>query len=198
MPKIEIDEETWNAQQRTMATLGLIAKNPKAKKLVEQAHKLIDPNAPTPTIEAEAPLEAALTEVNKTIAELRKERDEEKAAAKAERDLNALKARQDDGWARLRQDRTWTPAGLEKVQEIMNQKGILDPEDAAVIFLRDNPPPPPAMPGGTGAWNFLETPADDQVDIKKLIETKGENAPLLEKMTREALAEVRGSTPSRR
>jgi ribosome assembly protein YihI (activator of Der GTPase) len=198
MPKVEIDEAEWNKIQSTMGVLKSIAANPKAAKLVEQAHKLVDPNAPTPKIEAEAPLQEALENVNKTIVELRKEREEEKLAAKTERDLTALKHRQDAGWEKLRNDRRFLPEGLKKIQEIMDAKGILDPEDAAAIFERDNPPPPPAMPGGTGPWNFMEAPAEQGgEDIKKLIDSKGENGLLLDKMTREALTEIRGNQPRR-
>jgi hypothetical protein len=75
----------------------------------------------------------------------------------------------------------------------MDAKGILDPEDAALIFERDNPPPPPAMPGGSGPWNFMEPSPESGDDIKKLIESKGENGLLLDKMVREGLAEVRGT-----
>lgn len=196
MPKIEIDEAEWNKIQGTMGVLKSIAANPKAAKLVEQAHKLVDPTAPTPKLEAEAPLQEALSEVNKTLAELRKEREEEKTARETQQKLDALKNRQDAGWAKLRAAR-WTDEGLKKVQEIMDAKGILDPEDAALIFERDNPPPPPAMPGGTGPWNFMEPAADDGADIKKLIESKGDNNLLLDKMTREALTEVRGAQPRR-
>jgi hypothetical protein len=196
MPKIEIDEEEWNKIQNTRSVLKAIAANPKAAKLVEQAHKMVDPNAPTPKIEAEAPLQEALDTMNKTLADIRKEREEEKTARETQQKLDTIKGRQDAGWAKLRAAR-WTDEGLKKVQEIMDAKGILDPEDAALIFERDNPPPPPAMPGGTGPWNFLEPASDDGADIKKLIESKGESGPLLDKMIREGLAEVRGSQPRR-
>lgn len=195
MPKIEIDEAEWNKIQGTMGVLKSIAANPKAAKLVEQAHKMVDPNAPTPKLEADAPLTEALENVNKTLAELRKEREDEKASRETQQKLDALRAQQDASWAKLR---GLTDEGRKKVQEIMDNKGILLPEDAYLIFERDNPPPPPVMPGGTGPWNFMEPTAEDGQDIKKLIESKGENAPLLDKMIREGLAEVRGQSGTRR
>lgn len=195
---IEIDEEEYNRLQRTAATLGKIASNPKAKALVEQAHKLVDPEAKTPTLDQQQPLLEAVETVNKTIADFTKAQQERDAKADSDRKLNELKAQQDASWRELRADRTWTDDGLKKVQEYMETKGLLDPKDAAALFLRDNPPPPPATPGGTGGWDFISgTAASGDDDMKKLIESKGENNQLLDKMSREALMEIRGQGPRR-
>lgn len=199
MPKIELDEEEYNRLLKTQGTLAKIAENPKARVLVEQAHKLVDPTAKTPTLDANAPMETALEAVNKTISDFTKKQEDREAAEKADRELTALKNRQDDGWNRLRGDRSWTAEGLKKVEAYMSEKGILDPEDAAALVLRDNPPPPPAMPGGTGAWNFLgDVSNDGDNDIKKLIEKRGEDEGLLHKMSQAALSEVRGVNGARR
>ena len=99
------------------------------------------------------------------------------------------------GKAQLRRD-GWTEEGITGVEKIMEERGLLDPLDAAAIFEKQHPPQMPVTPSGTGAWGFLDNVKDTEADLKKLIETRGESASLLDKMTHEALSEIRG--PSRR
>ncbi len=88
-----------------------------------------------------------------------------------------------------------TDPGVLKVKAIMEEKGLLDVDDAVAIFERRNPPPAPIAPGGSGAWNFMDDTAagDADADIKKMIETKGNSDALLNTMINKTLGEVRGS-----
>ena len=92
----------------------------------------------------------------------------------------------------MREQEQLTAAGEESVRKLMEEKGITDPEIAWAYHQRLHPPQSPIQNSGSGAWNFLEPPADDQVDLKRLIETKGESIPLIDKMARDALADIRG------
>ena len=66
-------------------------------------------------------------------------------------------------------------AGIEAIEKIMADQGIMNHKIAAAYWEKENPPPTPAMPGGTGSWNFLDLPTDDKgdVEIKALIEAVG-------------------------
>ena len=74
--------------------------------------------------------------------------------------------------------------------------GHLDPLDAAAIVEKSMPPQAPVTPGGSGAWNFMDTPNEGEVDLKKMIETKGAQDRIPEKMAWDAINEMRG-TPRR-
>ena len=189
---VEVDEAEILEARRMRDVLSKIVADPKRKAQLEQLHKAVDPSVPTPTVDQFKPVEDALTKMNETVEALRKERADEKAALEKERNLAALTSKVDSGLARLKQQ-GWMDDGIAKVKAIMEEKGLLDVDDAVAIFERRNPPPAPIAPGGSGAWNFLETPDDGDADIKKLIETKGNSEGLLNKMSNQALLEVRRS-----
>ena len=50
---IEVDEDEYNRQRTLMGIATKIVANPKAKARLEEAYKMVDPNAPTPTLDAE-------------------------------------------------------------------------------------------------------------------------------------------------
>ena len=72
---------------------------------------------------------------------------------------------------------------------------------AAAYIEKQNPPQPPAMPGGTGSWNFLDIPAEDKdADNKRLITQtalKESSDSVTDKMARDALNEFRSATARR-
>ena len=79
----------------------------------------------------------------------------------------------------------------------MESKGILDPLDAAAIFLRDHPPQQPIEQTGSGGWNFIPgaelSPSADADDkyVDALLKTKGGTEALLSQRTAQTLNEVR-------
>lgn len=191
MAVVEIDEVEFKANRQLRAVADAMMRNPKSAKLLEEARKIIDPAAPTPITDREreqmAPIEA-----------LRKELEDEKAARaaeKAEREkhakLSELRTKIETDKAEFRRQ-GWTDDGIAGVEKLMEEKGMLDFRDAAVLFEKAHPPAAPATPGGgIGAWNFLDG-NDGAADVKKLIESRGENAGLADKMAADALAEFRG------
>lgn len=191
---IEVAEEDYARLARVNETLAKIARNPKAARLLEQAHKEVDPSVTTPLSDKEKEANAPLEALRKELDDIKKQAAEDKAKADQERAQASIQARWSKGRTKLL-DAGWQPEGLEKLEKMMEEKGILDHEDAAKIFEADHPPQPPAMPGGTGAWNFLDMPDDtkDKHDegLKKLIANKGENDLVADRMAREALQEFR-------
>jgi hypothetical protein len=190
---IEVDEAEWNQRQALAAVAGKMVGNPSARKLLEQAHKLVDPNAATPALDAERaqnePINAIKTELSEEIAALKKEREDEKR----QRTLDSLAQKQTEGIQRLRRS-GYTDEGVAAVQKLMEDKGILDVDDAVAIFERHNPPQVPATPGGMNAWNYAANiESDTDKGIQNLLKTKGENDQVVMGLAMEALNEFRGA-----
>ena len=193
MPTVEIDEAELLNLRRLQGVASKIVANPKAKALLEQAHKVIDPNAPTPTLDQEKivaePMQAALKRVADLEEQIKKDKEEREQADK----LSRLNATVESGFAKLRAD-GWQEDGIKKVDELMKEKGILDPIIAAAYIEKSMPKADPVTPTGTGSWNFIEGVQDGEADLKKLIDSKGNNESLADKMARDALNEIRGQS----
>ncbi len=190
--KYEISETEFLQNQQLRKTIGTLLGNPKSKLLIQQAQRVIDPNVAAPELDAEAKISAPVEALTKQITDLKADIESREQKRAQEATLGSLKARQEQGFSQLAREK-WTQAGIDGIKKLMEEKGLLDPLDAAAIYLRDNPPPTPINNSGHGAWNFLDLPTDGPAaaDLKKLVETKGESAPLLDKMVRDALLEVR-------
>lgn len=192
MPVVEVDENELVQLRRMGAVAGKIMANAEGKKLLERAHKLVDPNAVTPTLDNEQaiakPINAALAEVEALKAQLKTEKEDRERSDK----LAGLQKAIDDGFAKLRSE-GWQDDGIKKVDDFMKEKGIVDPLIAAAYVEKTMPPQQPVTPSGVGGWNFIDNVQDGEADLKKLIESKGDYEPLIDKMAREALGEVRGS-----
>src|SRR6201999_3750556 len=85
MPKIELEEGEYNNLMALRGVALKIVANPTARRLLEQAQKTVDPNAPTPFLDQEKlqnePLNALKTEMQAKIDKLEKEREDEKREA---------------------------------------------------------------------------------------------------------------------
>lgn len=191
MPTREIDETELLRLQQQNQILSAVLAHPEAGKLAEKAVKMVHPNLKTPRLDQEAAFNAPVQELRKQIADLAQRIEENTTKAEQDKTLNALAEKRTSGLAKLRSE-GWTDEGISHVEKLMETKGILDPLDAAAIYEKHNPPPPPANPTGTGAWNFMESVSDDSdADLKKLIEGKGQDEFLVDQMARKALHETR-------
>lgn len=196
MPKIvEIDEDELGRLRKLHQTVGAIVAHPEGKKLIQRAHKAADPTVVIPELEAETAINGSVSEVKQQLADMRKQLADDKAEHENKTKLDAINGQISTGLAKLRRE-GWTEEGIKGVEKIMNDKGIIDPDVAAAYFEKQHPPQTPATPAGGPAWNFVDVPTEGADDIKKLIESRGENEAVLRKMTQEALTDFRG--PSRR
>jgi hypothetical protein len=189
----EIDEEDVRASVVLRNTVAKWMKNPAAHRKLLEAHKAFDPNAQIPELDQPDPVEARVAPVASELAALRKELADERSARAAKEQLDVLSNKIETGLARIARDENLTPDGIAAVRKLMEEEGITNPEIAWSHFTRLHPPQMPVTPGGNGAaWNFMEPPPDDQVDLKKLIETKGESNQIVDKMVRDTLNDFRG------
>jgi hypothetical protein len=195
MPKIvEVDEAEYNQMVALRGVASKIVANPAARRQLEQAHKLVDPNASTPMLDQERlqnePLTALKTEMQAKIDKLEKEREDEKR----ENALTAIAGRQTADFAKLRKE-GYTDEGIAAVQKLMEDEGITKVNNAVAIFERNNPPQMPSTPQGgmTGtSWGFADVNDNTDNLIKELIGSKGENNSVTDRMAAQALQDFRG------
>ena len=200
MALTEVDETELLRLRRLGETVGAMTKSPTAKRKLLEALKDVRPDDPSvKELERPDPVEARFDELAKSNAELRKQIDDDKAQREQDAKYGEIKRQQDEGFARLRHAR-WTDDGIAKVKAVMEEQGILNVEIAAKWIESQMPPPAdPVTPGGYGGWNFADALATEtDADLKKLIESKGDNEGLLRKMAGEAINEVRGQSGARR
>jgi hypothetical protein len=194
MAKIEVDEGQYNQMLALQSVASKIVANPAARRRLEEAHKLVDPNASTPLLDQERlanePLTAMKGELSAEIAALKKEREDEKR----EQTLASIADKQTKAFARLKNEHRFTDEGIESVRKMMETKGLLDVDDALAIWEKANPPQVPATPGGgmTGtSWGFADVNADSDKLIQELISTKGESTSVADRMANNALQDFR-------
>jgi hypothetical protein len=193
MPLVEIDENELRNLRTLQNTVSTVMKDPIAKLKVQEAVKRVIPNAQTPELD-NAVIQYKLDEERESrIAALEKQIADDKAQREADEKLRGFKSQVDSGFDKLRQD-GWTEAGIDEVRKIMEEKGITDHAIAAAYWEKLHPPQAPVAPNGRGGWNFMEQLNDGDADLKKLIESKGENSALVDKMAYDALTEMRQST----
>lgn len=186
----EIDEADYNRLMALQGAASKIVANPQARKLLEQAQKLTDPNAATPTLDEEAarlaPVKELETKVNERIAAFEKAQADEKT----QRTIDAIAQKQTAGLARLRKA-GYTDEGVTAIQKLMDDKGLLEVEDAVAIFERNNPPQIPVTPGGIGSWGFTDMTGETDKSIADLIASRGESDQVTDRMARQALQDFR-------
>ena len=173
MPTVEIDEVQLQQNNKLRQTMESWLKNPKARRKVLEAQRIVDPKAEIPELDEPDPIEAATKPLADEVAALKKAMAEDKETRDRDSKLAALQQVRDSGLKTLRNDRRYTDDGIKAVEEIMEKKGILDPLDAAAIFERDHPPQNPVSPpaSGIGGWNFAEMPTSTEDADNKYVES---------------------------
>ena len=196
MAKIEVDEEEIRSASALRGAVATLWANPEARKLIQKAQKLVDPKAKTPDLDQDEAIHAPVAAIEKKFDEYVAKTEAEKAEAAKTAKIADMQRLEADGIAALRRA-GWMDEGIKAVKAKMDEKGLLDPLDAAKLLDASQMPQTPVTPGGHGAWNFTEVPTEGADFIKKLIETRGQNDMVVDNEARNVLAEVRGQ-PLRR
>ncbi|PWU21820.1 MAG: hypothetical protein C5B50_00625 [Verrucomicrobia bacterium] len=191
--QIEVDEVAYQQQQSALATLAGILKKPGARKLLQQAQKEAFPDLPIPELDAAKPLHDEISGLKQSLADVQAKIDAEKAEQKAEEQRRQLKSTYEAGRETLRKNHRYTPEGIKKIEEMMEAKGILSHEDGRLLYEALNPPQSPVAPAGFGSWDFAQQIGEGGTDLKKLMDSKGEDDQLVAKMARDALNEFRSN-----
>ena len=195
MANVELDEVELQRLQKQDRTVHALMANPQAKKKIFEAYKVVEPTARIPELEMEEAAKAPVMELEKTVKELQTQIATDKAEREKQAKLDSLNGSMERGFAKLRAE-GWMDDGIENVKKLMEEKGYIDPEDAAAIYLSKHPPQTPATPSGTGSWNFMEPPAGDGDSYTKTLlgsKSAADNEQLAMNEARKALAEFRGA-----
>ena len=193
MPAVEIDEVELLRLRRQDQTVHSLMANPKSKRKILEAYKEHDPNARIPELDAEAAAQAPVNELQKKFDELQKQIADDKAEREKREKLDSLSGGIEKAKLKFRRA-GWFDEDIAAVEKLMEEKGTTDFEMAAALYEKNRPPQQVATPSGVGGWNFAENVQDTEVDLKKLLERKGNNEALADKMAHEALQEVRGAS----
>ena len=185
----EVEIQRLQTQDRTLHSL---MGNPKAKKKILEAYKAANPDASIPELELEEAAKAPVMALEKDIAELKKQLADEKAENEKNTKLAQLSGSIEAGITKLRQA-GWLDENIVELRKTMEERGILDVDIAAAYYEKQHPPQEVATPRGVGGWNFIDNVQDNEADLKKLLETKGNSEVLADKMARDALNEFRGA-----
>lgn len=194
MAKVEIDENQLAGLQKTAQIVQQMLSHPKARPLLQQAEKAFNPNLAIPEIDAQAPILSEIEKVNKRLDEQEKaarEREEKAAKESAERTLR-------DTWGKGRgklKSTGYTDEGIDKIEKLMEERGIADHDAAAALYDRLNPPAEPVA-SVQHRFNPFESRGDDEAKAMKML-LEGNEEGFLGSMIPQALADVRG-TPTRR
>ncbi len=105
--------------------------------------------------------EEKMSKVEKMVQDLLDERKKDKEEAT----VNSFKER----LAKVREDYGYTEEGVNKILEVMKDRGITNPEDAAVIFEKNQPKPTAEHKPYTGRMTFVSPDSKDDPDYKKLM-----------------------------
>lgn len=193
MPAVEVDEVELQRLRRQDQTVHALMANPKAKRKVLEAYKEHDPNARIPELDAEAAAQAPVNELQKKFDDLQKQLADDKAEREKREKLDALTGGIERQKAKFRRA-GWFDEDISAVEKLMEEKGTTDFEMAAALYEKNRPPQQVATPSGVGGWNFVDNVQDTEKDLKSLLNSKGNNEALADRMAREALQEVRGAS----
>ena len=189
----EIDETELLAYEQIKGVVAQIQNNPKARALLQQAHKMVNPKAPDPQPD---PLDAAVSPVKSEVAEIKAMLEADRAArADAER-LAAFRSTWDNQKAQLRRA-GWTDEGIEAVAAHAQERGIPDLEVAAAHYEKLHPPAEIAKPGG-GGWNFFDQKPEEDKFVDAMVASRGDDAVALDREINAALTEFRSQNQAAR
>jgi|SRR5579863_4668699 len=191
MAKIEIDETEYAALGGIKRTVDAMLANPEARKKLLSAQKTVNPNAVIPEIDAAEPVKAELEATNKTLADIRKEIAEEKAARELQAQTDKFMAEWEKQKAKLRKDGFFDEA-IDEIEKLAKEKNIADLDLAASHYIRLHPPEAPVQPGTSSHWNLFDPTEAEESLIKDFLPSQGEDNSVLNKAIKKSLDETRG------
>ena len=193
MAKIEVEEAEWNARGQLTNVVSELLKHPESRPLMLEAQKKRFPESVIPEIDAAKPVLDKVDALSKKFDDY-VSKEQERVA----KEMNDAKIRAfADKWAAQKvavRERypDFNDTALEEIEKMATEKGIVDFEAAADHYRRLNPPAAIQSPQ-TGGWGFFDDNADTLKDsMDKLMQSRGDNDAVTNKMVNEALADVRG------
>lgn len=192
MPKIqvEVDETEFVNQQQLAVLYQKMMQNPKARQLLTESAKIVNPNAVTPELDAKNEVLGALAEERAERIKLQEQIAADRAARDEEKQLQTFQRSWEDKRGSLRK-LGYTDDGIEKIEQLAQERGIVDLEAAAALFDRMNPPQQVTASSGFAPFDTFNPSDRDNENFKALMEAKGDDPMTENKMIREALDDYR-------
>lgn len=181
----EISEQELATLKNSYNLLQKLDSDPRSKPLVERAVKIHHPEVVTEEELGERLAAPHIEKVNAVATELRDQLEalKQREAGVAQREQeNAVNS----AFTRL-ESAGYTPDGIGAIKQLMVDRKIADPEAAAALFDKMNPPAATEAPGWVpDRWNFDETAS--AVDVKGLFKNEDKWA---DDMVGQVLNEIR-------
>lgn len=162
----EISEAKLAELEGALRLLHQLNAKPEARQYLEKSIKIVNPEVETGDDVAAriaAPYVAQIEALKTDFTKFADETKAEKAAA-AERQAQADT---DSAFSRLR-TAGYTEDGVEKIKGLMVDRKIADPEAAAALFDKLNPPAQIDQPGWAPSSWGVESTADKGIDVAAL------------------------------
>lgn len=189
----EIEETEFLANQNVVRAVQKMMADPKARRMVQQAQKIVDPSIVIPELDAAAPIEASLAEERTARLALEARMDKDAADRATAEKMKAFEASWNARKASLAKQ-GYTDEGIVAIEKLAEERGIADLDAAAALFDRLHPPAEPVESAGFGGFNMFEsTNGGENEDFKKLIEAQGDDPQAERNMINAALNEVRSA-----
>lgn len=185
----EIDEVELTRLQSVNTVVARMLANPESRKKVLEAHKIQNPNAVVPELDAAKPFNEALGTMAEQVKELSKKID----ADKAEREQNARKAELDTKWSSGRMQARkagYTEEGVKALEEFMVEKGVLDHDVAMPAFERTQPAPT-QIDNSKQGFDAFKAISNSGEEMKRLLDTQGQDNGVVRDLISKSLSDVR-------
>jgi hypothetical protein len=195
---IEVDENQLASLQNTAKIVQGLLKNPKTRRKVLEAYKEYDPNAAVPELDVTEPVVQRMNNLEGAVIEFMKKEREDREQEKTQARLDQIRQEAENGRRMLAQ-RGYTTEGISKLEEFRNQKGLVDYNDAVRLYELDNPPPAVAEPNsGMNFFDMMHNDVSSESDFnKRLHDSLGQDDPAVDRMARQAIADMRGASQRR-
>ncbi len=187
---IEVDELEHQNQQQLTRLYGSMMQDPKSRELLTKAAKIVNPKAVTPELDAKEEVYAEIRARDEKIDALTARLDADKAEREQATQLQTFQQSWEQKRGSLRK-LGYTDDGIEKIEQLAQERGIVDLEAAAALFDRMNPPQQVTPSSGFAPFDTFNPSDRDNENFKALMEAKGDDPMVENKMIREALDDYR-------
>lgn len=188
MASVEIDENELIANRELVTMVNRMLAHPESRRMLQMARKKAEPNVMIPELDAQEPVMDEVRQTKAELAAIRKELADERAAQAENSNRRKAEKQWNAGRSKLR-DSGYLDDGIERVEKLMEERGIADHEAAAALFEKINPTPEAVTPNGFGMFD-LRAPESQKDDNLRML-FSGDEDGFLRKMIPETLAEVR-------
>jgi len=164
----EVSDQELQTMRNGMALLQQMEADPKSRAHLARAIKGVRPDVETEEDVAERYAAPVREEIGAVAAQMKEFLD-----AQTKRDQEAAEraeaANFETAFARLKKD-GYTDEGIERIKGIMVERKIADPEAAALVFDKQNPPAQHEQASWTPATWDLGSTANEGVDLKAMFQ----------------------------